>query len=149
MSEEQKKVGEELVESEEKEVKMSFREKLKDFFEFCADDLLYGSGRIFLALIIMCILVITVMLLNKLRAHTTVDIDNRLNYLYEQAEIYNESDMGEYESIIPKDIKDEAARNGITVEEQLESTYNTGLAKYITVLALMTVFAIVLGTTRR
>ena len=149
MSEEQKKVGEELIESKEKEVKMSFSEKLKDFFEFCADDLFYGSGRIFLALIILCILVIAVMLLNRLRAHTTVNIDNRLNDVYEQAEMYNDSDMGEYESIISDDIRDEAAKNNITVEEQLENTYNKGFAKYLTGLAVMTVLAVLLGMARR
>ena len=103
MSKEQRKVVD--FNRHKKGVKKSFKSKFKDYLKFCADDIRYGTGRIFLALIILCLLVIAVMLLNRARAHMTVDIDNRLNVLYEQAETYNESDMGEYESIISDDIR--------------------------------------------
>ncbi len=101
------------------------------------------------------------MIINKARAYLIVDIDSRLNDLYEEAEMYNESETNntdevsetqevyEYKSVITDEVKDEAAKNNVTVEEQIESNYNDGLAKFLTTMIIVTLFGVLLGMTKR
>ena len=126
--------------------------------EYSSDDptyfWLYGSGRMILSIIVLCFLVIVAMLLNKARAHLLVDMDNRFNELYANAEMYesettNADETTKYESIIPDEIVKEAAKNNVTVEEQLETTYNSGFGKFLIGMTIITILATLLVRAQR
>ena len=100
-----------------KDIKAEISEFFTDLIEYT----LYGPGKIFLAIIALCLVVMAAMFLNKARAHLVIGMDSKfeelsteLNEVMEQAETTEVSETTdkdyEYESIIPEETREKAEK---------------------------------------